>query len=107
MGGLRSATLGYYVSAEHARRGYMTEGLGLVLDHAFTALDLNRVESNIQPSNVASIALVRRLGFRKEGFSPDFMQIDGRWRDHERWAILAREWTARRALGRQRHSIVA
>lgn len=107
MGGLRSGTLGYYVAAEQARRGYMSEGLSLVLDHAFTALDLNRLESNIQPTNVASIALVKRLGFRKEGYSPDFMQIDGQWRDHERWAMLAREWMVRKASPRQRRSIVA
>ncbi len=107
MGGLKSGTLGYYVSALHARQGYMTEGLALVLDHAFSALDLNRLEANIQPGNVASLALVKRLGFRKEGFSPDFMQIDGQWRDHERWAMLARDWMRQRATGRRRLSVTA
>ena len=107
MGGLRAGTLGYYVGADFARQGYMTEGLGLVLYHVFTEGDLHRVESNIQPANLASIALVRRLGFRNEGFSPAFMQIDGVWRDHERWAILADEWIARKAAVRARRSVIA
>jgi ribosomal-protein-alanine N-acetyltransferase len=92
LGGLRSGSLGYYIGAKHARRGYMTEGLGLVLDHAFTVLDLHRIEANVQPANMASLALIKRLGFRKEGFSPAYLQIDGVWRDHERWAVLADEW---------------
>lgn len=100
MGGLRSGSLGYYVGAAFARRGYMREGLSLVLDQAFDALELNRLEANIQPGNAASLALVARLGFRKEGFSPKFLQIDGVWCDHERWAILGAEWRAQRELRR-------
>lgn len=94
MGGYRCGSLGYYGNAMYAGRGFMTEGLALVLDHAFTARELHRLEANIQPDNAASLALVRRLGFRKEGFSPAFLKIGGVWRDHERWAILAEEWLA-------------
>lgn len=94
MGGFRSASLGYYISAAYSGRGYMTEGLALVLDQAFTELDLHRLEANVQPENDASLALVRKLGFRKEGFSPGFLKVGGVWRDHERWAILAEEWLA-------------
>lgn len=92
MGGFRNGSLGYYGNAMHAGRGYMTEGLALVLDHAFTALELHRLEANVQPDNAASLGLVKRLGFRKEGFSPAFLKIGGVWRDHERWAILGEEW---------------
>ncbi len=98
MGGFRSGSLGYYADMALAGNGYMSEGLALVLDQAFTTLDLNRLEANIQPANAASIAVVRKLGFRKEGFSPKFLEIDGIWRDHERWAILGDEWLAASGL---------
>ena len=88
-GFFQSAYLGYYAGAPFARRGYMTEGLKLVARFAFEELKLHRLEANVQPENGASIALVRRCGFRKEGFSPRYLQILGEWRDHERWALLA------------------
>jgi ribosomal-protein-alanine N-acetyltransferase len=88
-GAFQSAYLGYYIFADFARRGYMCEGMTLVIDQAFTKLGLHRVEANIQPENHASIALVRKCGFRREGFSPKYLQIFGAWRDHERWALLA------------------
>ncbi|MFF8267919.1 GNAT family N-acetyltransferase [Streptomyces sp. NPDC016562] len=86
--------LGYGAFAHAAGRGLMREALGLVLAHAFApaaegGLALHRLEANIQPANAASIALVRGSGFRREGLSPDFLHVDGAWRDHERWAITA------------------
>jgi ribosomal-protein-alanine N-acetyltransferase len=95
-GHLQSAFLGYGAVAAHAERGYMTEGLELVLEHAFTDLSLHRLEANIQPGNDASIALARRCGFVKEGFSERYLKINGRWRDHERWAIRSEQWRAHR-----------
>jgi [ribosomal protein S5]-alanine N-acetyltransferase len=86
-----SAYLGYYVGAEFAGQGYMTEGLKLVARFAFTEIGLHRLEANIQPENVASIALVRKCGFHKEGFSPRYLRVMGEWRDHERWALLGDE----------------
>ena len=70
----------------------MTEAMELLLRHAFGPLKLHRVEANVQPGNVASRALVRRTGFRKEGFSPRYLKVRGRWRDHERWAITAEDF---------------
>jgi ribosomal-protein-alanine N-acetyltransferase len=93
--GFQSAYLGYAVGKPFAGQGYMREGLELVLRHAFVAMRLHRVEANIQPSNTSSLALARGAGFRREGFSPRYLKIGGRWRDHERWAILAEEWRAR------------
>lgn len=92
-----SAYLGYYGFEPFAGAGYMTEALGLVLDHAFGELGLNRLEANIQPENERSSRLVSGLGFRLEGFSPRYLKIGGRWRDHERWALLASEWKRRTA----------
>ena len=87
-GYFQSAYLGYYAFADFARRGYMCEGLQLVTRFAFGHLGLHRLESNIQPANLASIALVKKCGFQKEGFSPKYLKVFGEWRDHERWALL-------------------
>ncbi|HKP21353.1 MAG TPA: GNAT family protein [Thermoleophilaceae bacterium] len=88
----QSAYVGYGGIAGLEGQGYMTEGMGLVLDYAFGPLGLHRLEANIQPGNTASIALVRRCGFVREGFSERYLKIDGEWRDHERWAIRSELW---------------
>jgi ribosomal-protein-alanine N-acetyltransferase len=94
-GAFQSAFLGYYAGAAHAGRGYMRDALQLVLDFAFGALALHRIEANIQPGNAASIALAKSGGFRLEGFSPRYLLIGGQWRDHERYALTADERRAR------------
>jgi ribosomal-protein-alanine N-acetyltransferase len=94
-GALRSGYLGYAAFRSHARRGLMTAGLAAVVTDAFTSLGLHRLEANIQPDNEPSLSLVRRLGFQREGFSPRYLLIDGQWRDHERWAMVADDWRAR------------
>lgn len=88
-GPFRSAYLGYYAFEPFAGQGLMAEGLRALLRHAFGPLKLHRLEANIQPANHASIALVRACGFQREGYSPRYLKIAGRWRDHERWAALA------------------
>ncbi|HSR86214.1 MAG TPA: GNAT family protein [Streptosporangiaceae bacterium] len=91
-GALRSGYLGYAAFRSHAGRGLMTAGLTAVVTDAFSRLGLHRLEANIQPANTLSLNLVRRLGFRREGLSPRYLLIDGQWRDHERWAMLADDW---------------
>ena len=97
-GAFQSAYLGYYGFAEHAGQGYMSEGLALVLRVGFGALRLHRIEVNVQPANTPSISLVRRGGFTREGYSRRYVKIAGRWRDHERWALLVEDWR----IGRRR-----
>jgi ribosomal-protein-alanine N-acetyltransferase len=94
-GPFRNAYLGFYALGDNVAHGYMTAGIELVMRHAFADLGLHRVEANVQPQNERSKALLRRLGFRQEGFSPRYLKIGGRWRDHERWAVLAEEWRRR------------
>ena len=91
----QSAYLGYYAFSPHAGAGYMAEGLELTLAVAFRVLKLHRVEANIQPANLRSLALVRDAGFVREGFSRRYVRIAGRWRDHVRMALLVEDWRAR------------
>lgn len=89
-GVFQSAYLGYYAFAGHERQGLMTQAVRLLVKKAFSELHLHRLEANIQHENQASVALVRACGFVQEGYSERYLKIRGRWRDHERWAILAR-----------------
>lgn len=91
-GCFQSAVLGYWCRQDAAGQGFMSEGLRLVAEFAFEDLGLHRLEANIQPSNAPSIALVRRVGFQQEGYSPRYLKIAGEWRDHERWTLLAEDW---------------
>lgn len=100
-GALQSAYLGYFGFAPHACQGYMTEALALAVDFGFRTLGLHRLEINVQPANERSLALALRCGFRREGYSPRYLKIAGRWRDHVRLALLAEEWRATGA-GRRR-----
>lgn len=91
-GAFQSGALGYYAFSPYAGQGLMFEGMQLVIAHAFGKLKLHRLEANIQPENRASIALMKKCGFIREGFSRRMLKICGKWRDHERWAILAEDF---------------
>lgn len=91
-GALQGAYLSYGGVAGYAGEGYVTELVRLVLRDAFTNLQLHRLEANIQPGNAPSLALAARCGFAREGFSPRYLKIGGRWRDHERWALRRESW---------------
>jgi ribosomal-protein-alanine N-acetyltransferase len=95
-GAFCSGYLGYYAFVPYAGRGYLRAGLEAVLRRAFREYGLHRVEANIQPENERSKALVQSLGFACEGYSPRYLKIAGRWRDHERWALTIEDWGARR-----------
>lgn len=92
-GCFQSAYLGYWLGSAHTGRGIMREALALVIGQAFGdasegGLGLHRLEANIMPQNRASLAVVRALGFQREGYSPAYLKIAGRWQDHERWTLL-------------------
>lgn len=90
-GVMQSCNAGYWIGARFTRKGYMTEGLRMAVGHAFRTLKLHRVEAGIQPNNTASIGVVKKLGFRYEGTALRLLEINGRWCDHERWAITSEE----------------
>ncbi|MEM6437442.1 MAG: GNAT family protein [Cyanobacteria bacterium P01_D01_bin.115] len=93
-GAFQSAFLGYYAFLPNHDQGLMKQAMALVISLAFGKLKLHRLEANIQPGNIASIALVKSLGFRLEGYSPRYLKIAGTWQDHERNAVTAEEWLA-------------
>lgn len=72
----------------------ITAGLREVITLALCELGLHRVEANIQPANLRSVAIVRRLGFEREGCSRRYLMVDGDGRDHERWALRAETFAA-------------
>ncbi len=91
-GNFKNAYLGYYLGEKFTRQGFMTEAVKILLQFAFRELMLHRIEANVQPQNAASIAVLQRMSFTKEGFSPKYLKVGGRWRDHERWAIIVEDW---------------
>ena len=91
-----NAVMGWWRTPSSGGRGLMTEGVGLVLRRAFESLALHRVEANVMPRNRASKALAARCGFRFEGYSPNYLQIAGRWEGHDRYAMTAEDWAVRR-----------
>lgn len=88
-GPFQSGYLGYYMFSGFEGHGYMKWALATIVKRAWKIHKMHRLEANIQPENLRSIGLVQSLGFRQEGYSPKYLKLQGRWRDHERWAILA------------------
>ena len=92
----QNAYMGYQLFSGFTGNGYMTEAVAVALHHAFVDLGLHRIEASVQPVNKPSIGVLVRNGFEKEGFSRRYLKINGRWRDHERWAILKEDWISRK-----------
>lgn len=84
----QAGTLGYWTGEPYARQGYMREAILAVVHHAFTRLDLSRIEAACLPENVASRGLLETSGFKYEGVAQSYLQIDGRWRTHVLYAAL-------------------
>jgi ribosomal-protein-alanine N-acetyltransferase len=89
-GAFRSGSVGYWVDRAVAGRGHVPCAVGLAVDHCF-AVGLHRLEVNIRPENGPSLAVVRKLGLREEGLRRGLLHIDGAWRDHLSFAVVAEE----------------
>ena len=84
----QSGTIGYWVGARYGRMGYMSEAVSALIYHAFTELDLSRIESACLPENVASRGVLEKCGYKYEGVAQSYLQINGRWRTHVLYANL-------------------
>ncbi len=96
IGGVRrgvaqTATLGYWMGASYAGRGRMTRAVAAATRYGFSTLRMHRIEAACLPENVASMTLLERNGFQREGFARAFLKIDGAWRDHVLYALLEHE----------------
>lgn len=87
-GPAQAGTLGYWIGRPFARQGYMSEAIRALVHHAFSTLDLSRIEAACLPENAASRGVLERSGFKYEGVAQSYLQIDGRWRHHVLYANL-------------------
>ena len=99
-GPAQAGTLGYWVGAPFVRQGYMHEAIGAVVHHAFTQMDLSRIEAACLPENAASRGVLERAGFKYEGVAQSYLQINGRWRNHVLYANLRHDRRGRTDAGR-------
>jgi ribosomal-protein-alanine N-acetyltransferase len=87
----QAGSLGYWMGAPYARRGYMTAAVKAVIPFAFGTLKLHRIEAACIPTNVASVRLLEKNGFKREGFARQYLCIDGVWQDHFLYAKLQQD----------------
>jgi ribosomal-protein-alanine N-acetyltransferase len=85
-------TLGYWIGESHARQGYMTEALRLIIEFCFGQLALHRIEAACLPHNEASQKLLHRAGFTQDGYARKYLKIRGEWHDHLLFSLLAEDY---------------
>jgi [ribosomal protein S5]-alanine N-acetyltransferase len=95
-GPFQNAFVGYWIDQEVAGKGLAPEATVAVLRFAFEQLGLHRIEVAIVPRNRASRRVVEKLELREEGVALRYLEIDGRWEDHVRYAITSEEWAERK-----------
>ncbi|MBC7138399.1 MAG: GNAT family N-acetyltransferase [Defluviimonas sp.] len=98
-GPAQSGTLGYWVGEPYARHGYMREAIRAVVHHAFSELDLSRIEAACLPENMASRGVLEKSGFKYEGVAQSYLQINGRWRNHVLYSNLRSDRRGRTDVG--------
>jgi ribosomal-protein-alanine N-acetyltransferase len=95
----QAGTLGYWMGQAHARQGYMREAILSLVHHAFTVMDLSRIEAACLPENAASRGVLEKCGFKYEGVAQSYLQIAGRWRNHVLYANLRGDRRGRTDVG--------
>jgi ribosomal-protein-alanine N-acetyltransferase len=98
-GPAQAATIGYWIGAPHARKGYMAEALRAIIHHCFTVMDISRIESACLPENTASRGVLEKSGYKYEGVAQSYLQINGRWRNHVLYANLRADRRGRTDAG--------
>ncbi len=94
-GVVQSANIGYWTGQRFSKNGVMTTAVSLCLDYCFYALKLRRIEAAILPGNLSSQRVLEKNGFQPEGLAREYIQIDGVWRDHLLYAVLANDQRTR------------
>ncbi|KAA6473931.1 GNAT family protein [Bacillus swezeyi] len=87
-GSLQSAFIGYFLDEKHNGKGYTTEAAKLMVEYSFDDLKLHRVEAGVMPRNIASIRVLEKAGFHKEGIARKNVKINGKWEDHQLLAVI-------------------
>ncbi|MBL0935674.1 MAG: GNAT family N-acetyltransferase [Rhizobiaceae bacterium] len=95
----QSAQIGYWMGERYAGRGLMQAAMRLALAHSFDTLKLHRLEAACIPDNARSIRVLENAGFRREGLLRSYLRINGVWRDHLLYALIAEEHRARHERG--------
>ncbi len=91
-GAAQYASLGYWIDQDHEGQGYMAESLRITLQYCFESLGLHRVNASCLPHNHRSKNTLLKAGFKEEGFAEKYLQIDGRWQDHELFGLPIENW---------------
>ncbi|MDF1608562.1 GNAT family protein [Hoeflea sp. YIM 152468] len=92
-------SLGYWMGEQHAGKGLMSDALNSLLPHVFGRMRLHRIEAACIPNNQRSQRLLEKAGFRREGYLNGYLKINGAWRDHLLYALIAEDWQSRRVKG--------
>ena len=95
-GAMQSGTIGYWIDQRHAGHAYVSEGVAVLMQFAFEQLGLHRVEICIVPRNNNSRRVMEKIDIRDEGVALRYLEINGVWEDHIRYAMTAEEWSTRR-----------
>lgn len=104
-GALLSASAGYWIGERYAGRSITPYALAMLIDHAFGAAGLHRVEVNIRPDNDASLRVVEKLGLREEGIRKRYLHINGAWHDHLTFAVTGEELPTETMVARLRRRL--